>query len=462
MNLLFNSITLFLALSMFFISRENKVVLFVIWVTCLTCFPSPVPLMKNVGILFPMFFFLSEVIQVIFNSKLIPTKSNLILGRPIPLKYLFLWMTLAAIILFLNSPHSNTSFKETILFFEVETICSYYILLIPLIAIKDKATLKKIYTVSFYCLLLLTFWGIVNLVTRQGIFVDFMYKGRDLTGAFALLGSKYEYTQRFRVQSMFLNPFDYGFICIVLLLFNFYCKNQKLTSNLKFTISIACSLFGIITCNTRTILFCTALGVLVFVFFAYNSKEKVRFFIALIVISIITLIAVPDFTATLSKNIASVFDRTSADISGSSFEMREKQMLAVLYHVKDNIMLGNGKGYYNIDLGYGIDGLNTLSDLDLVGLEGIYLSLLLERGIVGCVFYYVFWFSFTWIVFKNRKYDVGLGAFALSLIASYLFFNHAMGRLHSLQPTLIFAGIAYKLIFLSKQNYVSQEIKQKD
>ena len=45
--------------------------------------------------------------------------------------------------------------------------------------------------------------------------------------------------------------------------------------------------------------------------------------------------------------------------------------------------------FFSIDLGFGEEGIKTLIDKDLLGLESVLMNLLLERGIVGVLFWCV-------------------------------------------------------------------------
>ena len=437
-----NIITVVLACSMFIISRTKKMALLIIWMMCLTTFPSPVPLMKQIYILMPMFFFFSELKYL---PQILPSL------RQTALWNLSIWMLFAAIILFLHSPHYNYSIIEAVKFFESETICSYFIILFPFLLFKERINMRYIYRVFFFCLLTLTVIGVLNLLFQRGIFIDFIYSGRSMSGAFEDLGSKYQYADRFRVQSMFLNPFDYGYICLLALLFNLYCRKLKLATKKEYFISLFGALFGILSCNTRTLLFCSFIGILVYTLCVYNLKQKVRISLIVCIIVTILLNMFPDYTDYFSEMIMSVFDSNSK-IQGSSWAMREMQFLTVIYHIKDNLLLGNGKGYFFIDMGYAEGGLSTLMDHDLLGLEGVYLFNLLERGIIGTIFYYVYWIAIILLFYKLRKFDKSTTGFALALISSYLCFAHFTGELSSLAPTLFFVGIAYVMIKLHMHN----------
>ena len=88
-------------------------------------------------------------------------------------------------------------------------------------------------------------------------FIDIILQGSDLNSVTEDLGGKYANSEegRFRVQSMFLSPFDYGYISMMLLILHFYAYKRKLESKLWFGIVIICSLFGIVFCGCRLLLY---------------------------------------------------------------------------------------------------------------------------------------------------------------------------------------------------------------
>ena len=120
-------------------------------------------------------------------------------------------------------------------------------------------------TISVICLSLtsisllvlsITLFALFNYVAKSAFFVNEMYRGMALTDVMQDTGNKFTYSERFRVQAMFFNPFDYGYICILLLLFNWYGYIKSFISKKRFYMIIGCCLYGIITCGCRTIMLC--------------------------------------------------------------------------------------------------------------------------------------------------------------------------------------------------------------
>ena len=151
------------------------------------------------------------------------------------------------------------------------------------------------------------------------------------------------------------------------------------------------------------------------------------------------------------EKISSMF-LSSSNVEGSSMDGRILQIGSVLYHIKDCMFFGNGYGYFLIDMGWA-EGKQALVDKDLFGIEGIYMNILLERGVVGLVFYYVFWLILLFYLFLKRKTDIVTSACAISLVVCYIVFAHATGELGSLPSTLFFVGICLNKLNFKKDFY---------
>jgi len=453
LQLILSFITLIVGLSFFFIHpRSKKLCWLLVTVCCFSMFRSPIPLMKDSFIFFPICFFFSEMkfwgksIKAIRHSLLFP---------------LTIWMFVASVVLICHSPHYNDSIKNIIKFFESETICSYWLICFAYAVTTSKSNTKDIYSTLYHCLIVLTIFGVINLVFHQGVFVDIVSMGRDLDGAFEDAGSKYVNADRFRVQSMFLNPFDYGYICLMILIYTLYANKIGLLTRPRFIVSVVCCLFGIFSCNTRTLIIVSLFAVVVFVLLSYKLKKQLQIMLSSILLFLLLSHFIP-YISSITEQILSIIPGDESDqyAGGSSFEMRQNQFLAVLFHIKDDLLLGRGKGFFYFDLDYS-GGLDTLKDKDLLGLEGVYLSLLLEKGILGAVFYYVYWISlivFALVFLKKAKLECSA---ILSILVAYLGFAHGTGELSSLYPTLLLLGFFIKLNYLSYRNENSKNRRKR-
>lgn len=94
----------------------------------------------------------------------------------------------------------------------------YFAIFYAFISIISANSMKPMLKISFYGLLILTFFGLLNLVTMRASFIDAVGAHMVVADNMQDLGGKFTYSDRFRVQALFFNPFNYGYICILLML----------------------------------------------------------------------------------------------------------------------------------------------------------------------------------------------------------------------------------------------------
>ena len=88
------------------------------------------------------------------------------------------------------------------------------------------------------------------------------------------IGEKFVDTDRYRVQALFANPFDYGYICVITFLFHLYAYTVKLETKKVLILVTSCCLFGIILCGCRTILFVFVISFIVYCLLAFKEAIK--------------------------------------------------------------------------------------------------------------------------------------------------------------------------------------------
>ena len=421
------------------VEREKKLAILFLSTICFDC----------VRISFIPFGYAKYILCISFLISEIPYIRNHIksIKRTI-LSSLVFSMIIATIILAINSPHYN-NMTQYIRITIMELVVKYFVVCYAFLSIKEIRGLNKTFKLSFYGLIILTGFGALNYITKNAIFIDEMLKGMTLTDVMEDAGSKFTNSERFRVQAMFPNPFNYGYICILLLLFNWFGYLNKLISKKQLYISILCCFFGIITCGCRTNILCAIIGIIMFTLFAFNNKKKLKYIFIGIIGSTILISSIPTIQDKISETM-SIFDKDSSKVGGSSIEMRIIQYTAVLYHIRGHEWFGRGLDFFNIDLGWG-EGKQFLVDKDLFGLEGVIMNYLLERGIIGVLIYFTFYISLLIFIYKNRKLDKYTAALGIATLSSYLAFSNMTGELSSVFPTLLITGCCIKLLYLKKQ-----------
>ena len=416
---------------MFYLKREWKAALLVMGAMTLTLVNIPGIPLHNANLLLQAAFLLSE-------WRDLPRYFNRLRYTP------YLWIpllivTFSALLATLTSPY--TGIKETM---KSELLFKYFTLAYAFWAVKDEKSLKPILQVSLYCLIALTFFGALNYITKSAVFVNALTEGRTSMYGDVALGDAYTESVRFRVQSMFNHPFDYGYICAAMLLLHLHGWYRHLESKRDFMIAIVCCSFGILICGSRTVWVSAALSIACYSMWAFQLSRNVIYGIVAMMLMILSYYTVPAVEEKVNQ-VTDVFVEDS-ETEGSSIQLRMIQYASVLIHIEGHEWLGLGKGYWEHT--YTED---RASVSDLYGVESVILQTLLERGIIGLFLWAAFYtiiFLYFWRNRKRRKKLTGLGVSILSL---YLFFSIGTGELGSVYPTMLLLGMTMKMIESKKR-----------
>lgn len=437
-------IVLLCCILMFVVKREYKASFLIVGTVLFTLVNVPVLPFHSANKLLPLAFLLSELTNL---SKLIQSAQKSIVWKLIGIALLMFVITILA------SPHLH-DFSSIRAFFQYELVFKYFALLYAFWAFSSENSIKPTLRVTLYAMLLLTLFGFLNLLTKSADFVSAMMAGNDnvigLGGASGgEAGQVFVDRERFRVQALFLNPFDYGYICILMLLLHLFGFINNYEKKIDFLIVVICAIFGIIFCGCRTNIFCAIIGVSVFCLLAFKSGKSIRISLISIIILGICYFYIP-FIQEIVDNMMTMFDKKS-NVTGSSMELRSLQYAAVLYHVQDNPLFGCGYNYFNIDMGWGL-GKEYLQDKRLAGLEGVVMNYILERGFVGLFLYFSFYITTFVFFFKKRRYSQKVVALGISILCVYLTFANMTGELLSVYPTLLLLGYVLKVIYFNRLN----------
>lgn len=436
MSALFYLILGVVCISMFFIDKNKKYVLLLINYICLTPITIPgVPFGNSVFIV-PICFFISEL------KKITNDYHNL----SFYLKKILLIMIIATIILQINSPHYNDSAFNTTRLIISELITKYFIIAYAFISIKNLDDFQKISKGLYYALIILTIFGILNLITHSSI----------LLNSLGFENSNVD-NDRFRVQALFANPFDYGYTCIILLYVIIILYNKGFMTIKKYYISLACCIFGIVTCGSRSVILTAIISYLIYIILAKSFSKKLYILVIATILSIASYNFIPGVNEKVNQTLSIFTDSSGNKVEGSNLDMRETQYLTTLFYIKDNPLFGRGKDFFNIDLGWKDIGENRdLVITDLAGLEGVLMSLLLERGFIGVLFYFIFYITLFFKFIKYKKYDKETSCIGISIIIAYITFANSNGELNSVGPTLLVCGALLHILETKKQKYITK------
>ena len=413
---------------MFCVKREWKAAMLVMGAMTLTLVNIPGIPLHNANLLLQAAFLLSE-------WRDIPRYFNRLRYTPylwIPL----LTVTFSALLATLTSPY--TGIKETL---KSELLFKYFTLAYAFWAVKDEKSLKPVLQVSMYCLIVLTFFGAINYITKSSIFVNAVTEGRTSRFGDVALGDLYTESERFRVQSMFTYAFDYGYICAAILLLHLHGWYRRLESKREFIIAIACCSFGILTCGCRTVWVSAALSIACYYMWAFQLSRNVTLGIFAMILMIISYNTIPAVEEKVNS-VTDVFVEDS-ETEGSSIQLRMSQYMTVAIHIEGHEWLGLGKGYWEHT--YVKD-----RERGLYGVESVILQTLLERGIIGLFLWAAFYTAIFLYFWRNRKRRKKLTGLGVSILSLYLFYSIGTGELGSVYPTMLLLGFVIKAIEYQK------------
>lgn len=271
------------------------------------------------------------------------------------------------------------------------------------------------------------------------MFVNALTEGKTTLYGDAALGDVYTESDRFRVQSMFNYAFDYGYICAAILILHLHGWNRHLESKTAFIIAIVCCLFGILTCGCRIVWVGAVLSIACYSMWVFKLNKTVIYGIIALILMIIAYNTIPAVEEKVNQ-VTDVFVENS-ETEGSSIELRMFQYGNVLTRIEGHSWLGLGNGYWGHT--YAED---PESIYDLLGVESVILSYLLERGIIGLVLWVAFYTIIFLYFFRNRKKRKKLTGLGVSILTLYLIFSIGTGELGSVYPTMLLLGITMKMI----------------
>ena len=417
---------------MFFVKREWKAALLVMGAMMLTLVSVPgIPLHKA-NFLLQVSFLLSE-------WKQLPRHFKRLQSTP------YLWIPLlivsfSALLAALTSPY--TSLKETI---EYELLFKYFALAYAFWAVKDEKSLKPILQVSLCCLIVLTFFGFINYIDKNAMFVNALTEGKtSMIQEDVSLGDVYTESSRFRVQSMFKSAFDYGYICAALLILHLHGWYRGLEGKIAFAIALACCSFGILICGCRIVWVGTIFSIFCYFMWVFQLNRNVLYGMIAVILMIMSYLTIPAVEEKIN-NVTDIFIENS-ETKGSSIQIRMMQYISVLIHIEGNEWLGLGKGYWSY-----IYQEDRRSVEGILGIESVILAYLLERGIIGLIFWAIFYTSIFFHFWENRKKRKTLTGLGASILTLYLVYSIGTGELGSVYPTMLLLGMTMKMIESKKR-----------
>ncbi len=438
-------ICLALALSMFKVKTEYKIGILLLMYQIFSF--VKIPVLGRATFLIPICFLISELRN--FRKYMTYIKNTAISKAMV-----LFGVSILFLVIFSPHLHDISAIRYVL---QEEVLFKYFLLIYSFYACRNIKQFKKIVNLSLIGLAVMTLFGVVNYVTKNSYYVGALMEGYDTSSMFdgsMNFSSMFANSYRFRVNSTFLNPFDYGFMCIALALFNSYAFQLKIIKTKVYYIALLSCMFGIATCGSRTVLLVGMIAALVYVFCAFEFGKKIKFAFVAFFVSFMAYIAIPAVSEKVDFAFSALDE--NSDVGGSSVEGRSAQYAAVIYHIQDSPMFGKGYMYFTIDLGWG-KGKAYIVDKDLFGLEGVAMNYLLERGIVGYLLYLLFYVILFIYLIKNRNIGKQEYALGISILIAYFAYANMTGELYSVQPTLLILGCAFGMLYNKKNKLCYQK-----
>ena len=198
-------VTLVGCVLMFTLKREKKAALIIMGAMTLTLVNVPWMPFQKANYLLQAAFVLSEWKNIVHHLRF--------LSRVTALKLPLLIVIVSTIICIIHSPHLNGDSSTIRNFILGELFFKYFAICYAFWAYSRESAIRNTLRLSIYCLIVLTFWGISNYITKSAMFVNALTEGMtNIHKGDVSLGEVYVASERFRVLSMFKSPFDYGYI----------------------------------------------------------------------------------------------------------------------------------------------------------------------------------------------------------------------------------------------------------
>ena len=433
-------IVLILSLSMFFIDRKRKFQLILISCVCLNFASFPLVSFGSANQMLCLFFFLSEIRNLkVFLHRLKKT----------PIYLALLIVTLSTIITIIMSPHAHNI--VTIIGLIIgDLLTKYYVIAYAFLMFTD-SWFRLMSRTLYVCLLVLTFFGILNLLTKDSIVLTMMGN---------TFGEKIASLDRMRVVALFNYPFDYGYMCVMSLLITIYNQKRKLLTNNAILISYICSGIGIVICGCRTIFVLAGICLLLYYMINYSVFKALRAISICVIMGIGAYFMIPSVKDKVDTTLtAFTFEETEED-SGSSLVGRILQYDTAINYIQEHKIFGRGYRFFQKDLGYDKNG-NGMFDLPtearpLLGLEGAIMKLILENGYFGVICYLLFYIIMIRYSLKLCRYSKLDGSMAAIILTAYLLYGNMTGELSSSIITFILSGIFLKKSDICRIEYLKR------
>lgn len=363
-----------------------------------------------------------------------------------PLRTLMIFVTLCILATAFTSPHAQSP-TEFISFFSDDLLVHYYVVAYAFVVVRSERDMRALYRCAAIGLAVLTVFATIHLLTGRAFLLE-MAHGISQSG----WGENMADADRPRFSGMFRYPFDYGFVCNAMLLLFWYGRERGVVSRKMFMIVGFLCLYGVVICGCRTLMVTTVLSTLAFVGVRYSAGRSLKYALGGVVLVLASYGLVPQVQEKIDTTMTafnSQYDRQGE--KGSSLNGRMMQYATAYAMVQGHQVFGRGYRYFNIDLAYNKRGEGSGSlkaGSKLLGLEGVLMGYLLERGWFGVAMYLIYYGTLYVIAIRYRRRARAESAGAVSVIIAFVAYGNLTGELDSAFIALLLTGVFLKLAYL--------------
>ena len=248
------------------------------------------------------------------------------------------------------------------------------------------------YVLLFLCVIIVSY-AFVNYIIKFNPYIAYL----NLVGDLEDMSNSFMNEERGflegRVSSVFQHPLHLG--QFILLAFSFlYYELRARTHLFLYIVILTFLLITVVLTGSRS-----ALVPIIIIPFIEKLYQKKTILIRYVCLGCVSLfLAYPLIPSTYRDNIKGILffwdDEASsrADIHGSSVESRTGQLNEAILIIQDDILLGKGSGYVK---NHGAD------HAEMLGYESIFLSKLIEGGVVGLIVFIWFYFALYRVMLKK-------------------------------------------------------------
>ena len=320
-------------------------------------------------------------------------------------------------------------------------------------AIQTKEDFKKLLSTLFITCCIIGTYGIYEYITKSNPYADWAMRmfehGHNPSTYF--LTEKRGFLEG-RIMGTGSHPLTWGLLMSTIFAF-FYNNKSLLQKRGHIILLLSVIIINSFLCGSRSSLIMIGVYIIIRLFEKPGKILKASILTYLILISTINLLPKTEDTKAFIDTVeSSIFfwnekKSEEAGISGSSVSMRWEQLVFSFYLIQDSFLTGNGYGFSDV-----AQENTTTKYEEMMGFESILFTKIVNQGILGLLFFFIFYFSllkYTCKQTKNRTEKYKIVALYFTYLTGIIF----TGLQNSFYIFFLFAMTEVKKYYLEKCNH---------